>query len=431
MMATNRVCGTGKTYIVVGTGAAGQGVVSALVKLDKQCSIVWISDEKEKPYDKCRLDKYLAGVKNRGDITEFSEADFPPTRVFWKLASRVEQIDRHSKYVILSTGEKLFYDKLFLGLGRTPQLPVLEGLANTSGVFNYYRMSDIDAIKQYVTQHAVKSVVIVGVGLSGLECASALRKISDMSIALISRGAKILGSKIDAIGSSVIENRLRECGVEFYPRSQIVKVISQNGFLQRVELNSGEIIDADLVIFTTGGIVNSELVRRAGLVVWSDHENTLKVNEYMQTSDPSIFAAGDMVKVEERISKLFVHNSKWQDAIEQGELAAHNMLNTSHQKKYAGVAPIHISSFFNYEIAYYGDFGVEQKKAGSTLCNIQLDKGYCAVVLDDVKRIKAYFFVVHKKSAAGKRFRTIYMALKSNLESQVAIDVEAFKRLIV
>lgn len=371
-----------KTYVIIGAAAAGIGALNTLTKLDPEARIVCISDEVEHPYNKCFLADYLHEDKQEGELCIVRNEILNNPNVSFLLDTRVVSIDSLAKTIMLNTGQPISYDTLLLATGSSPIIPQIPGLSHAEGIFTFHTLADANKIKAYANDHGVKQVVVIGAGLSGLECADALRSWG-LEVMVIERNDHLLGSQVDEKGAAFIAELMKQAGVELLCNVHVEEIMTlslnssrrtDNSFQcahkikgqattcacvisqvsairvratprssRRIERCGvqDQMFPAQMVIVATGLKPNVELAQSAKIMLAGGY---VAVNEYMQTSDSSIFAAGDCVQVFDQVSGRLKPSCTWPDAMQQGSIAAHGMVGV--QKKYPGSIVITSSAFF-------------------------------------------------------------------------------------
>lgn len=331
-----------KTHVIIGAAAAGIGVLNTLVKLDPNSRIICISDEPENPYNKCFLADYLHKIKEEGELGIVRSELVNNSNVHLFLGTRVTNINPEAKTISLHDGTTVHYDTLFIGTGSSPVMPPISGLRDGGGVFTFHTLADANKIKAYAKDYGVKDVAIIGAGLSGLECADSLRSWG-LGVTVIERSARVLGRQVDEEGSQFIANMMQQMGIELLCEQTVSEVVHENGRVAGVRFQNGVERRPEMVIIATGLKPNVELARDAGLVL---RDGYILVDEYMNASDPSIFAGGDCVMVLDQITQHMVPSCTWPDAMAQGSIAAHNMTQAQIKKSYPGAFVITSSAFF-------------------------------------------------------------------------------------
>ena len=207
----------------------------------------------------------------------------------------IEQIDRTKKTVTDSQGDTHSYDRLIIATGSRSALP-RDYDTSLAGVFTMRTRQDADGLTNYLNQlvptSAPRHVVVVGGGLLGLELAASLGEIGVKST-VIHRGSRLMNRQLDGTASSLLHEELTDRGIDVFYNDEVKYITGQ----QRVEglrLTSGRVLTCDAVILTIGTTPNVEIARKSGL----DVQRGIVVNAYLQTSDPAIFAIGEVAEFE-------------------------------------------------------------------------------------------------------------------------------------
>lgn len=271
--------------IIVGGSHAASQLAPTLRQQGWNGSILIISDEYFLPYHRPPLSKdYLSGKKSIEDILIRPPALYQKADIQFMLGTRVTRINRDSQNLELNNGQSLGYDKLVLTTGARVRKIAIEG-ADLDGVLYLRDAADVNEIKKRCG--AGKKAVIVGGGYIGLETAASLRK-QETEVTVLEAMPRIL-QRVTAPEVSAFYQRVHtEEGVNIITDASIEKFSGEKK-VDGVVLSSGETLAADFVIVGIGVIPNTELAEEAGLTV----ENGICVDEFGQTNDPNIYAAGD------------------------------------------------------------------------------------------------------------------------------------------
>ena len=303
--------------IIIGASHAGAQLCVSLRQGGWEGDITVIGDEPDLPYHRPPLSKdFLSGDKAIDDILLRPASVYENANVTMKLGTRVGAIDREAKTILTDDGETLSYDKLVLATGaRVRHLPVPGN--DLEGVFYLRDSNDVRAIKNNV--EAGKRVVIIGGGYIGLETAASLRK-QGMEVTVLEAMPRIL-QRVTAPELSTFYKRIHsEEGVTIL-EGVMASEIRQLGTALSVETSCEQSFDADMVIIGIGVIPNVELAKEAGL----DVGNGIEVNEFCQTSDPDIYAAGDVTWHFNPIYEHHIRLESAPNATEQAKTVALHM----------------------------------------------------------------------------------------------------------
>ena len=304
-------------FIIIGASHAGAQLCVSLRQGGWEGDITVIGDEPDLPYHRPPLSKdFLSGDKAIDDILLRPASVYENANVTMKLGTRVGAIDREAKTILTDDGETLSYDKLVLATGaRVRHLPVPGN--DLEGVFYLRDSNHVRAIKNNV--EAGKRVVIIGGGYIGLETAASLRK-QGMEVTVLEAMPRIL-QRVTAPELSTFYKRIHsEEGVAIL-EGVMASEIRQLGTALSVETSCEQSFDADMVIIGIGVIPNVELAKEAGL----DVGNGIEVNEFCQTSDPDIYAAGDVTWHFNPIYERHIRLESVPNATEQAKTVALHM----------------------------------------------------------------------------------------------------------
>ncbi len=303
-----------KQCIIVGGSHAGAQIAISLRTEGWDAGILVISNEAHLPYHRPPLSKgFVSGDKTLDDILLRPASYFEKRNIEFVFNVNVESIDRVNQSVVCSDGVTRSYSKLALATGARVRKIALPG-DHLAGIHYLRSASDADAIR--ADARKANSAVIVGGGYIGLELAASFRK-TGMSVTVLEMGPRVLARVAAAQVSDFYTRIHREEGVK------IVTETSAESFdgMERVKAvrgTDGKNYDADIVIIGVGVIPNTELAGEAGLEI----NNGIVVDEYAQTSDPNIVAAGDCTF---HPNKLLGHNLRLEsvpNATEQAKSAA-------------------------------------------------------------------------------------------------------------
>ncbi len=303
-----------KSVIIIGASHAAAQTCVSLRQGGWDGDITVVGDEHMLPYHRPPLSKdFLSGQKSIDDILIRPADAYETANVDMRLGVRVGAINRSEKTVLTDQGDGLPYDKLVLTTGaRIRHLPV-EG-EDLDGVFYLRDTSDVLAIK--AKSETSKTAIIIGGGYIGLETAASLRK-QGLGVTVLEAMPRIL-QRVTAEELSTFYKRVHsEEGVDIL-ENVMASEIYETGQGLCVKTSCGQDLLADMVIIGIGVIPNMELAEAAGLTIG----NGIEVNEYCQTSDPDIYAAGDVTWHYNPIYDTHIRLESVPNATEQGKIVA-------------------------------------------------------------------------------------------------------------
>jgi 3-phenylpropionate/trans-cinnamate dioxygenase ferredoxin reductase component len=307
------------TFAIVGGGLAGAKTAEALREHGFAGRIVLIGEEDIPPYERPPLSKdYLQGKTSRDTIFVHPPGWYDTHAVELRLGTSVTAIDRGRREVALAGGERLGYDRLLLATGSSPRRLRLPG-ADLDGVLYLRRAADSDRIRD--TFASVSRVVIVGAGWIGLEVAAAARA-AGVEVTILEAAElpllQVLGPQV----APVFAGLHREHGVDLRLGVRVAEITGTGGKASGARLADGTRIGADAVIVGVGAAPNTGLAEAAGLEV----RNGVVTDASLRTSDPAIYAAGDIASAFHRLLGTHIRVEHWANALHQPETAAASML---------------------------------------------------------------------------------------------------------
>ncbi|WP_347357992.1 FAD-dependent oxidoreductase [Bdellovibrio sp.] len=326
-------------YVIVGAGAAGTAAAIMLRKHGFIGHISVVTEDKYLPYDRPNLSKdYLAGNAPEDWVSLEAEEFYQQNKIHFELSSRVEKIDSHRRSVFLSNGKTLRYDRALLATGGEPVKPKIPGIDKPQ--VHYLRTLQ-DCRRIIGRTSWAQKVVIIGAGFIGLEAAAALRQ-RNLEVHVVAPEEMPLLRVVGVHVGSVLRKLHEEHGVHFHLGHGVKEIRDRS-----VLLDSGESVECDFVIVGTGIRPNTALAEQAGCWV----ENGVLVNEYLETSVPGIFAAGDIARWPDPRSDRAIRVEHWEVAERQGQTAALNMMGD--RVKFQDV-PFFWTQHYDLSLGYVG-----------------------------------------------------------------------------
>lgn len=304
--------------VVVGAGLAAAKAIEAMREEGFEGSITLIGDEAERPYERPALSKdYLQGKKSSDDLYVHPANWYADHQVATNFGDAAVAIDREVRSVTLASGTTVHYDQLLLATGSRPNTLSIPG-ADLGGVFSLRRIHDSDQIRAAFT--SAKKLVVIGAGWIGLETAAAARA-AGLDVTVLEYAAlplqRVLGDEL----ATYFAELHRANGVDLRTEVSVTALEGSDGRVTAVRVGD-ESIPADMVIVGVGISPNAELAADAGIAV----DYGITVDERLRTSDPTVFAAGDVANAHNTALDADIRVEHWDNAIRQGKLAAKSML---------------------------------------------------------------------------------------------------------
>jgi len=304
--------------LIIGNGAAAISGARALRQLNKDWEIELVADEVHPFYSRVMLPEYLAGRVSQEDLYLVDWDFYQKLNIKVTLGTRIEALEPTLARAVTASGEKIDYDLLLIAAGARPVLPEVEG-ANLQGVFTLRTITDVEAMGRYLESTHVERAIIVGGGLVSLRSAEAFRKLG-ISVTIVVSSGRLMSQTLDEASAQALLRAVREAGCEVL-FNEDVTAFHGDAHLRGAELASGGRVVGQLALIGKGVRPRLSLVPGTSIAV----DRGILVDEYLQTSIPGIYAAGDVVQAYDLIRKGKVCNGIWPSAVRQGRIAGWNM----------------------------------------------------------------------------------------------------------
>jgi NADH oxidase (H2O2-forming) len=281
------------------------------------------------------------------------------------IIEKVTQVDTDKKMVVLSNGTFIDYDKIILGIGSVPVIPPIEG-NDFEGVLSLRTAVDAEKIKRFIEERKPKDLVFIGAGFINLELCALLSEMKPdyYNITVVEFLDYPLPLMLDTELAAKIKQYLIEKGFNMMMASKATRIHGSDGMVTGVELETGEMIDADMVMMSVGARPNLELAKDMNLELG---KYGIKVNKYLETSNPDILAGGDCVEKIHFVTKKAVPSQLRGPAVVQGRLAAKRL--AGYNIEFPGILNNSAVRLFNKYIAATGITDVQAQKEGfETVC---------------------------------------------------------------
>ena len=327
------------SVVIVGGGAAGLAAADMLRREGYGGSLTMISVDDSAPYDRPNLSKdFLAGTAPPAWIPLRSPDYYRDQRIELVLGSRVSSLELQAKQVELENGTVHAFDSLLIATGADPVRIPVEGASDSQ---LHYLRSFADSQALVARAGAAKRVVVVGASFIGLEVAASLRK-RGVAVDVVAPEQQPLERVLGAELGKVVRRLHEEQGVVFHLGETVKRADGRV-----VTLSGGSTLDADFLVLGVGVRPSLALAERAGLAM----DRGIAVNEYLETSVPGVFAAGDVARWPDPHSGQKIRVEHWVVAERQGQVAARNMLGR--REKFSAV-PFFWSQHYDTAINYVG-----------------------------------------------------------------------------
>ena len=347
--------------IIIGGVAGGATTAARIRRTNETAEIILLEKGKYISYANCGLPYYIGGVIEEREklFVQTPEAFSTRFRVDVRTENEVIFIDRKRKTVtVRQSSEDSYeesYDKLLISTGASPVRPPLPGI-DLNGIFTLRNVTDTDRIKEYINSHAPRKAVVIGAGFIGLEMAENLHA-QGAKVSIVEMGNQVM-APIDFSMASLVHQHLMDKGVNLY-LEQAVASFERDGKELKVIFKNGESISADIVILSIGVRPETTLARAAELTI--GEAGGIAVNDYLQTSDESIYAIGDAIEFRHPITGKPWLNYLAGPANRQGRIVADNILGA--HIPYEGAIGTSIAKVFDMTVASTGLPGKRLRQA--------------------------------------------------------------------
>ncbi len=310
--------GTDATYVIVGASLGGAKAAEALRAAGYDGRVVLLGAESELPYERPPLSKgYLQGKAERETIYVHPREWYAEAGIDLRLGVTVTGIDPAAHEVVLADGSRIGYAKLLLTTGSSPRQLQVPG-AELDGVLYLRSAGDSDRIKALLARAG--RIAVIGAGWIGLEVTAAARE-AGVAVTVLEAAElpllRVLGSEV----ASVFAELHAEHGVDLRFGVQITEITGSDGHADGVRLSDGSLIPVDAVIVGVGITPNTDLAAAAGL----DVDNGIRVDAQLRSSDPDIYAAGDVASAFHPLLGKYLRVEHWANALNQPQAAARAM----------------------------------------------------------------------------------------------------------
>ena len=333
-------------YAIIGSGVAGIAAIEAIRSVDATGEGAMVGDDPHGYYSRPGLAYYLTGELHDKALFPRTSEDYRKLN-FRYAKGRVTRIDRNNHTLEFGEGKVLSYDRLLIAVGAQATRLKTAG-ANLDGVLKLDHMDDAKNILKHARRG--KSAIVVGGGITALELVEGLVS-RGMKVHYLLRGDRYWSNVLDEQESKIVEHRLQEEGVKLHYHSEIHEIIGKNNRVVGVLLKDGTKLKCSLIAYAIGIRPRVDLAVQAGLSV----DRGILVNEFLQTNDPDVFAAGDVAQVYDPATGQNLLDSLWAPARQQGHTAGLNMAGRT--TAYVKSAPFNVTRLAGLTTTIIGTVG--------------------------------------------------------------------------
>jgi NAD(P)H-nitrite reductase large subunit len=335
-------------YLIIGNSIAGIKCIEGIREIDKNGSIIVVSEEDCFCYSRPLISYYLAGKINEEALVLKSDTFYKENDVKLFTGTTAIGIDTEAKKLFTSKQE-IKFDRLLIATGGKPIIPEIEGYSEKlMGIFTFTSLSDARILNKYIDEKRCRKGVILGGGLIGLKCAEGLIN-RGLNVYIIEMADRLLPATLDKEASEIIEKELMEkLHCEVLKQDTIRKIEHHNGTISGVSLASGKHIETNLLVIAVGVRPNIDLVKKTPI----KYNRGIVVDEYMRTNIPYIYAAGDVAEGKDMLMGRNAVIAIWPVAAKQGKIAGINMANGN--RTYNGLFPMNAVDIAGCPVISFG-----------------------------------------------------------------------------
>ncbi len=334
---------------IIGAGTAAYRFIQTYREHNTEDEISVFSKEPYPFYNRVLLPEYISEELKWEQLQKMREGGMDSLNVSLYTSNPIEEINREEKYIIDSKGEKHEYDVILMATGSRAFVPK-EVPLHMPGRFTMRDRGDADKLKAYLDNTGLpdkeQHLAIVGGGLLGLELAAAMRK-KGVKITIIQRGNRLMERQLDIVASRLLAEDVREKGIQIHFDNEVDAVFNQEDSSLTVNLKSGKSFICNAVVYSIGTIPNIDLAKSVGVSC----RRGIVVNQYLQSSDPSIFAVGEIAEFEGNLYGITAA------AEQQADIVAKYLLG-DFSAIYKGSVFMNILKFENLDLCSIGNIDV-------------------------------------------------------------------------
>ncbi|HEY6141795.1 MAG TPA: molybdopterin-dependent oxidoreductase [Flavobacterium sp.] len=353
---------------IVGAGAASFRFIQNYREMNKTDEIIVFSNEPNPFYNRVLLPEYMTGEFSWEQLLKVKNGEaLKQLNITMNAGVAIAKVDANEKVITDSLGKSHTFDSLILATGSRPFVPENAQL-HLPGRFTVRRKEDADRLKQHLDSTNLppeeQHVVIIGGGLLGLELAAALKH-KKVKTTIVQRASRLMERQLDRISSKLLAEEVQLRDIQIYFDNEVSTVFeTDNPNELEISLKSGRILTANAIVYTIGTIPNIEIARETGLACGRG----VKVNQYLQSSNPDIYAIGEIAEFDNR---LFGITSA---AEEQADILA-NFMAGDISRYYKGSVLMNILKLEDINLCSIGDIEVPEN-----------DDSYEEIIFTDMKK---------------------------------------------
>ena len=332
-----------KEFLILGNGAASIKAIEGIRQTDKDSVITVLAKEKYPAYSPLLTTYIISGELEEKDAFYRTAEWYKNFNVNLRTLTKAVRVDPREHKVYSDNGESFRYDKLLAATGASPHVPDLPG-KDLKGVHTLRTLKDAGEIKNRLGK--TKTAVVIGGGLVSCKAAEALYK-KGINLHMVISSSRLLSKYLSSEPSEFIRRQAEERGIVFHLDTDVTEIAGKDE-VEGVRLRDGSFIRCGLVLIGKGVRPNTEMFSSSGVKISSG----ILVDNYLATSDPDIFAAGDAAEAPNYLTGKNELSAIWPAAVEQGRIAGLNM--TGKKVPYQGILSRNVVSLFGITLVSAG-----------------------------------------------------------------------------
>ncbi|MBI2434679.1 MAG: nitrite reductase large subunit, partial [Candidatus Hydrogenedentes bacterium] len=295
--------------VVIGNGMVGHRLCERLAENGVAAAnqIIVLGEERRAAYDRVNLTAFFQG-KSAANLALTTPKWYRDNGITLYTGVKALRIDRAKRVVCTACNSRIPYDHVVLATGSYPFVPDVPGM-DRMGVFVYRTLEDLEDIRQYA--QGCKRAAVMGGGLLGLEAAKALLDLG-LETSVVEHSPRLMARQLDQYGADLLQDRIQALGVSVY-LNRATEAVVGNGRVTGLRFSDGSVLDADMVVVSAGIRPRDEVARASGLSVAL--RGGVMVDDYLRTSDPSVFAIGEAASHNDVVYGLVAPGYQMADAL--------------------------------------------------------------------------------------------------------------------
>lgn len=400
-------------YLIIGNSVAAMGAVEGIRSTDPDRPVTVLSREERHTYSRPLISYLLAGKVDEAGMLYRPEGFYEENDVTPLLGVEAIGLDAGRHIVRTRDGRNLRYGKLLIATGGTPILPPnVEGI-DTPGVFTFTSWEDAERIESFIEENEVETAVVVGGGLIGLKSMEALVE-RGIHTTLVELADQVLSATFDETASQMARHSMERAGVDVRCETTVESIQQEDGRVSGATLRCGTEVPCSLVIFAIGVLPNTRVVEDTPV----DTDRGILVDDHMRSSEPDVYAAGDVAQARELFSGQKRTIPIFPNAYRQGLIAGINM--AGRERSYQGGMAMNSVDVFGLPTISVGLTDPDDEEEYEILEDLDPDEpAYRKIVLREDRIVGAIF--IGKVDRAG---------IITGLAKQ-RLDVSEFKDLLL